>query len=75
MWKLTLLTLQPDIAASGGLSEFLKIAALASTFGVSSRRPSSRQVPLVPHVWGSAVGLAAGLHAVATLPLTPYTAK
>ena len=25
---------QPDIAASGGLSEFLKIAALASTFGV-----------------------------------------
>lgn len=56
---------QPDIAASGGLSEFLKIAALASTFGV----------PLVPHVWGSAVGLAAGLHAVSTLPLTPYTAN
>ena len=54
---------QPDIAASGGLSEFMKIATLASTFGVS----------LVPHVWGSGVGLAAGLHAVATLPLTPYT--
>ena len=29
----------------------------------------------MPHVWGSAVGLAAGLHAVATLPLSPYTAK
>ena len=25
---------QPDIAASGGLSEFLKISAIASTFGV-----------------------------------------
>ncbi|CAL4149353.1 unnamed protein product [Meganyctiphanes norvegica] len=54
---------QPDIAASGGLSEFMKIATLASTFGVT----------LIPHVWGSGVGLAAGLHAVATLPLTPYT--
>jgi len=56
---------QPDIAASGGLSEFLKISAIASTFGVN----------IVPHVWGSAVGLAAGLHAVATLPLSPYTAN
>ena len=54
---------QPDIANSGGLSEFIKIATLASTFGVT----------LVPHVWGSGIGLAAGLHAVATLPLTPYT--
>ena len=26
---------QPDIAASGGLSEFMKIATLASTFGVT----------------------------------------
>ena len=26
------------------------------------------KVNVVPHVWGSAVGLAAGLHAVATLP-------
>ena len=33
------------------------------------------QVPVVPHVWGSAVALAAALHAVATLPLTPFTAK
>ena len=30
---------------------------------------------LVPHVWGSGVGLAAALHAVSTLPLTPYTAN
>ena len=56
---------QPDIAACGGISEFLKICALASTFGVT----------VIPHVWGSAVGLAAGLHAVAALPLSPYTAN
>lgn len=56
---------QPDIAACGGISEFLKICALASTFGVT----------VIPHVWGSGVGLAAGLHAVATLPLSPYTAN
>jgi len=55
---------QPDIAASGGLSEFMKICALASSFGVQ----------VIPHVWGSGVGLAAGLHAVATLPPSPFTA-
>ena len=27
----------------------------------------------MPHVWGSGVGLAAGLHAVASPPLTLYT--
>ena len=84
--------IQPDIAASGGLSEFLKISAIASTFGVGEMffhkfHPLSLiaivqindqnclKVNVVPHVWGSAVGLAAGLHAVATLPLSPYTAK
>ena len=30
-------------------------------------------VVLVPHVWGSGVGLAAALHAVSPLPLSPYT--
>ena len=30
---------------------------------------------MIPHVWGSAVGLAAGLHAVSTLPPSPYTAN
>ena len=38
---------------------------LASSFGVT----------LVPHVWGSGVGLAAALHAVSTLPLSPYTSN
>ena len=85
--------IQPDIAASGGLSEFLKISAIASTFGVGRIFFRMFHMPLtlitnvkiddhnrlkvnvVPHVWGSVVGLAAGLHAVATLPLSPYTAK
>ena len=39
------------------------ILTLASSFGVI----------LVPHVWGSGIGLAAALHAVSTLPLAPYT--
>jgi len=56
---------QPDIAASGGLSEFMKICAIASAHGVG----------VIPHIWGSGVGLAAGLHAVATLPPTPFTAN
>lgn len=30
-------------------------------------------VVVVPHVWGSAVGLAAALQAVSSLPLSPYT--
>lgn len=56
---------QPDVAACGGISAFRDIATLASTFGVT----------IIPHVWGSAIGLAAGLHAVATLPLNPFTAN
>ena len=37
----------------------------ATSFGVS----------LVPHVWGSGVGLAAALHAVSTLALSPHTCR
>lgn len=56
---------QPDICASGGLSEWQKITALGETFGVW----------VVPHVWGSGVALATALHAVAALPLFPHTAN
>jgi D-galactarolactone cycloisomerase len=56
---------QPDLCCAGGLSEGLKIAALASAFGVQ----------VVPHVWGSGVALAAALHFVAALPPAPYTAS
>ncbi|MCL6415113.1 mandelate racemase/muconate lactonizing enzyme family protein [Aestuariirhabdus sp. Z084] len=53
--------LQPDICGLGGLSEGRKIITLADTY----------QVRLVPHVWGTAVALAAGLHFHAILPPSP----
>jgi D-galactarolactone cycloisomerase len=54
---------QPDLCASGGFSEFGKILALATSFGVLT----------VPHVWGSGVALAAATHALATIPAAPHT--
>lgn len=44
--------LQPDLAICGGISEGLRIAALADTY----------QLALAPHIWGSALSFAAGLH-------------
>jgi L-alanine-DL-glutamate epimerase-like enolase superfamily enzyme len=43
--------LQPDLAICGGLTEGLRIAALATTY----------QVELAPHCWGSAFSFMAGL--------------
>jgi D-galactarolactone cycloisomerase len=56
---------QPDICVSGGLSEWRKISALASAWGIWA----------LPHVWGSGVALAAALHAVAAMPPFPHTAN
>ena len=56
---------QPDLCACGGFSEWLKIQALASSFGVMT----------IPHVWGSGVALAAALHALAATPPSPHTAN
>lgn len=56
---------QPDICVAGGFSEWIKILALAESFGV----------PVVPHVWGSGVALAVALHALAALPAFPHTAN
>lgn len=56
---------QPDLCVCGGFSEFQKIYALASSFGVA----------VMPHVWGSGVALAAALHALAALPPQPHTAN
>ena len=53
--------LQPDVAGCGGLTEFMKIAALAEVHGVR----------VVPHVWGTGVAVAAALHALAALPPQP----
>jgi D-galactarolactone cycloisomerase len=52
---------QPDVCAAGGITECKKIAALAQAHGVQC----------VPHVWGSAIGLAAALHFLASLPDCP----
>ncbi len=54
--------LQPDISVSGGISEFMKIVALAT----------SRNLLVMPHVWGSGIALAASLQALALVPETPY---
>lgn len=52
---------QPDICASGGLTEAKRIAALASTYGVE----------LVPHTWGTGIAISAALHFVANLDVLP----
>ncbi len=52
---------QPDTCAAGGLSECVKIAAMASAFGVR----------YVPHVWGTGIALAAALQLLAVLPHSP----
>jgi D-galactarolactone cycloisomerase len=56
---------QPDICASGGFSEWIKICALADAFGLA----------VIPHVWGSGIALAAALHALCALPPSPHTAN
>ena len=43
---------QPDVAWVGGLTESLKIAHMAQ----------AANLPLAPHIHGSAVGVAAGVH-------------
>ncbi|GAA3129385.1 mandelate racemase/muconate lactonizing enzyme family protein [Kribbella aluminosa] len=50
--------IMPNVARAGGLSESLKIAALAGAF----------HVDVAPHGVGSAVGVAASLHLSAAIP-------
>jgi D-galactarolactone cycloisomerase len=52
---------QPDCCAAGGLSELQKIATLANTWNIHC----------FPHVWGTGVAIAAGLHLLAMLPDNP----
>jgi D-galactarolactone cycloisomerase len=53
--------LQPDLCGTGGFTEMMKIAAMASAWNV----------PVIPHVWGTNVGLAASLQLFAVLPHFP----
>jgi D-galactarolactone cycloisomerase len=52
---------QPDLCSSGGFTECKKIATLAQAWNTM----------MVPHVWGSGVGLAASLQFIASLAPTP----
>lgn len=52
---------QPDISIAGGFSECLKVQAMAS----------ANRVRVLPHMWGTAIRLAATLHWQATIPDDP----
>lgn len=49
---------QPDLAICGGITEAMRIAALADTY----------QLRLAPHLWGGALMFAAGLHLCIAAP-------
>ena len=53
---------QPDVCIVGGLTPARRIARCAYDHGI----------PLVPHVWGTPVALAASLQLIATLPGDPW---
>jgi L-alanine-DL-glutamate epimerase-like enolase superfamily enzyme len=50
--------LQPDVAIAGGITETLRICALAATHGLT----------VAPHLWGGAVLFASGLHLATAVP-------
>ena len=54
---------QPDLCSSGGFTELKKIAAIAQAYNTM----------VIPHVWGSGVGLAASLQYIASLPTAPLS--
>lgn len=56
---------QPDICASGGLTEAKRIGSLASVYGVE----------VVPHTWGTGIAISAALHFVANLDTIPGRIK
>ena len=52
---------QPEVCALGGVSEYLRVRDLAH----------SRFVPVVNHVWGSAVAIALNIHLLVAMPDLP----
>ncbi|MEL0637482.1 mandelate racemase/muconate lactonizing enzyme family protein [Marinomonas sp. TI.3.20] len=55
--------IQPDLCSSGGITECKKIAAMAQ----------SNQTMMIPHVWGSGIGIAASLQFIASIPSSPLS--
>lgn len=56
--------LQPEVCALGGITEYCKILAMAT----------AHFVPVINHVWGSAVAVGTNLHLLAALPHFPGAA-
>ena len=52
---------QPEVCGLGGITEYLKVSALAQT----------NFVPIVNHVWGSALSVAVNLHLLTSMPDMP----
>ncbi len=52
---------QPEVCGLGGITEYLKVSALAQ----------SNFIPVVNHVWGSALSVAVNLHLLTSLPDMP----
>ena len=52
---------QPEVCALGGISEYLKVLAMAH----------AHFVPVVNHVWGSAIAVATNLQLLAAMPPLP----
>ena len=55
--------IQPDLCSSGGITECKKIAAMAQ----------ANQTMMIPHVWGSGIGIAASLQFIASIPSSPLS--
>lgn len=53
--------IQPDVCGVGGFSEFRRVVDMAQTLGIR----------VVPHVWGTAIQIAASLQAHATIAPAP----
>ena len=52
---------QPEVCGLGGITEYLKVAALAQ----------ANFIPVINHVWGSAVSIATNLHLLTAQPNMP----
>lgn len=52
---------QPEVCALGGISEYLRVLALCH----------AHHTPVINHVWGSAIAVAANLHLLAAMPALP----
>ena len=52
---------QPEVCGLGGITEYLKVSALAQ----------ANFIPVINHVWGSAVSIAVNLHLLTAQPDMP----